>query len=62
LRPPNKPFTIDVTAGAREFLLTEGTDIRYGARPLKRAIERLLVQPLSNLIATGRFTAAIASV
>ena len=32
----------------------EGTDVRYGARPLKRAIERLLVQPLSNLIATGQ--------
>jgi ATP-dependent Clp protease ATP-binding subunit ClpB len=34
--------------------LMEGTDVRYGARPLKRAIERLLVQPLSNLIATGQ--------
>lgn len=45
---------INVTDGAREFLLTEGTDFRYGARPLKRAIERLLVQPLSNLMATGQ--------
>ena len=45
---------IDVTDGAREFLLAEGTDVRYGARPLKRAIERLLVQPLSNLIVTGQ--------
>jgi ATP-dependent Clp protease ATP-binding subunit ClpB len=35
-------------------LLVEGTDFRYGARPLKRAIERLLVQPLSNLMATGQ--------
>jgi ATP-dependent Clp protease ATP-binding subunit ClpC len=32
----------------------EGTDFRYGARPLKRAIERLLGQPLSNLMATGQ--------
>jgi len=32
----------------------EGTDVRYGARPLKRAIERLLVQPLCNLIVTGQ--------
>ena len=32
----------------------EGTDFRYGARPLKRAIERLLVQPLSNLMATDQ--------
>ena len=39
---------------AREFLLQEGTDSRYGARHLKRAIERLLVQPISNLMASGQ--------
>jgi ATP-dependent Clp protease ATP-binding subunit ClpB len=39
---------------ARDYLLAEGTDSRYGARHLKRAVERLLVQPLSNLIATGQ--------
>ena len=49
-----KPFLINVTGSARKFLLTEGIDPRYGARPLKRAIERLLVQPLSNLMATGQ--------
>ena len=49
-----KCFLINVTDSARDFLLMEGTDLRYGARPLKRAIERLLVQPLSNLIATGQ--------
>jgi ATP-dependent Clp protease ATP-binding subunit ClpA len=45
-------FFIAVSESAREFLLAEGTDARYGARPLKRAIERLLVQPLSNLMAS----------
>jgi ATP-dependent Clp protease ATP-binding subunit ClpA len=49
-----KPFFINVTGSARKFLLTEGIDLRYGARPLKRAIERLLVQPLSNLMATDQ--------
>jgi ATP-dependent Clp protease ATP-binding subunit ClpA len=39
---------------AQELLLREGTDSRYGARHLKRAIERLLVQPLSNLMASGQ--------
>jgi ATP-dependent Clp protease ATP-binding subunit ClpB len=34
--------------------LSEGTDIKYGARHLKRAIERLLVHPLSNLMATNQ--------
>jgi ATP-dependent Clp protease ATP-binding subunit ClpB len=49
-----RDFLMHVTESARNFLLTEGTDVRYGARPLKRAIERLLVQPLSNLIVTGQ--------
>jgi ATP-dependent Clp protease ATP-binding subunit ClpB len=50
----NSPFVVNVTDTAREFLLAEGTDFRYGARHLKRAIERLLVQPLSNLMASGQ--------
>ena len=37
---------------AREFLLQEGTDTKFGARHLKRAIERHLVFPMSNLLAT----------
>jgi ATP-dependent Clp protease ATP-binding subunit ClpB len=49
-----RQFLVHVTDEAREFLLSEGTDFRYGARPLKRAIERLLVQPLSSLLATGQ--------
>jgi ATP-dependent Clp protease ATP-binding subunit ClpA len=49
-----RDLLMHVTDSARDFLLTEGTDVRYGARPLKRAIERLLVQPLSNLILTGQ--------
>jgi len=35
-------------------MLREGTDMKYGARHLKRAIERLLVQPMSNLMATDQ--------
>jgi ATP-dependent Clp protease ATP-binding subunit ClpB len=49
-----KRFSMNLTDTARDLLLMEGTDVRYGARPLKRAIERLLVQPLSNLIVTGQ--------
>ncbi len=49
-----QPFLVNVTESAREFLLVEGTDSRYGARHLKRAIERLLVQPLSNLMASAQ--------
>ena len=45
-------FLFRVTDSGREFLLQEGTDHRYGARHLKRAIERYLVYPLANLLAT----------
>ena len=48
------PFVFSVTPEARAFLLREGTDMKYGARHLKRAIERALVHPLSNLIASGQ--------
>jgi len=46
------PFVFSLTDSAKEFLLGEGTDMKYGARHLKRAIDRSLVHPLSNLIAT----------
>jgi len=45
-------FLFRVTEAGRDFLLQEGTDQRYGARHLKRAIERFLVYPLANLLAT----------
>jgi len=45
-------FLFRVTAGARKFLLQEGTDIKYGARHLKRAIEKFVVYPLANLLST----------
>jgi ATP-dependent Clp protease ATP-binding subunit ClpA len=45
-------FLFRVTDAGREFLLQEGTDQRYGARHLKRAIERFVVYPLANLLAT----------
>jgi ATP-dependent Clp protease ATP-binding subunit ClpB len=50
----DKQFIFRCTASTKDFLLREGTDLKYGARHLKRAIERHLVYPLSNLIATGQ--------
>jgi len=46
------PFVFQLTEAALEQVLVEGTDPRYGARHLRRAIDRLLVQPISNLLAT----------
>jgi ATP-dependent Clp protease ATP-binding subunit ClpB len=45
-------FRFHVAPEAREFLLREGTDLKYGARHLKRAIERYMVSPLARLLAT----------
>ena len=45
-------FTFTLTEAAKQFLLDECTDQQYGARDLKRAVERFLVFPLANLIAT----------
>jgi ATP-dependent Clp protease ATP-binding subunit ClpA len=47
-------FVFSCTPAVKEYLLKEGTDPRYGARHLKRAIERNLVFPLANLVATGQ--------
>ena len=54
LETQNGQFLLRVTDAGREFLLGEGTDQRYGARHLKRAIERHVVFPLANLLATGQ--------
>jgi ATP-dependent Clp protease ATP-binding subunit ClpA len=50
----NNQFVFSCTSPVKEFLLREGTDLKYGARHLKRAIERNIVFPLANLVATGQ--------
>ena len=48
------PFMFRITSEARKFLLEEGTDPRYGARHLKRAIEQHVVHPIARLLATSQ--------
>jgi ATP-dependent Clp protease ATP-binding subunit ClpA len=50
----NNQFVFSCTSKVKQFLLHEGTDPKYGARHLKRAIERFVVFPLANLVATGQ--------
>jgi ATP-dependent Clp protease ATP-binding subunit ClpB len=52
--PAEKAFVFTVSSGGKDFLLAEGTDSKYGARHLKRAIQQYLVHPLSNLLATNQ--------
>jgi hypothetical protein len=47
-------FVFQCSATAKDTLLKEGLDFKYGARHLKRSVERFLVYPLSNLVATGQ--------
>ena len=47
-------FVFNCTPKVKQYLLQEGTDPKYGARHLKRAIERHLVYPLANLVSTGQ--------
>jgi len=51
------PFLFRLTDGAKARLLQQGSDAKYGARHLKRAIERLLVYPLANLISSDQVRA-----
>ena len=57
LRSIGTRFFLHCSEPATELLLREGTNVGYGARHLKRAVERLLVVPLSTLIATGQVRA-----
>ena len=50
----DRQFILHCSDRVKDFFVEEGTDPRYGARHLKRVIERYLVFPLSNLIATGQ--------
>lgn len=47
-------FVFQCSDAAKDSLLKEGLDFKYGARHLKRSVERFLVYPLSNLVATGQ--------
>jgi len=47
-------FVFQCSETAKDMLLKEGLDFKYGARHLKRAVERFLVYPLSNLVATSQ--------
>ena len=54
LRSARTTFFFSCSDSVKELLLREGMDSRYGARHLKRSIERLLVMPMSNLVASGQ--------
>ena len=55
-RLAGQDLTLEVTASARGLIVREGTDPAYGARPLKRTIQRLVENPLARALVAGEFT------
>jgi ATP-dependent Clp protease ATP-binding subunit ClpA len=54
---PDRLFVFALTEAAKDHLLREGTNVRYGARELKRTVERMLVNPLANLLTSQQVRA-----
>jgi ATP-dependent Clp protease ATP-binding subunit ClpC len=52
----DEELTLKLTDGATEFLVKNGYDVSYGARPLKRAIQRWIEDPLSEKILLAEFS------
>lgn len=52
-----RALVLSLTQSAKDHLLRTGSDIRYGVRYLRRTVDRALVEPLSNLIASGQVSA-----
>ncbi len=49
-------MTINLTKEASKYIAKEGTDLSFGARPLRRAIQRLIEDPISEQILEGKWT------
>ena len=50
----DKDITLEVSSKAKNYLLEKGTDIKFGARPLRRAIQRYIEDELSEMILRGQ--------
>ena len=55
-RLAEKEINVEITQAAKDLLIKEGYDPKYGARPLRRTIERLVENPISDKILEGEFT------
>ena len=55
-RLAGQDLALEVTPGAKALIVADGTDPAYGARPLKRTIQRLVENPLARALVAGEFT------
>ncbi len=49
-----EPFLLEVTTEAKHWLVDKGTDVQYGARPLRRMVEKQVITPISHLICSDQ--------
>ena len=54
-RLEDRKIHVELTDAAKEFLVSEGYDPMYGARPLKRTIQRRVLDPLAMRVLEGEF-------
>jgi ATP-dependent Clp protease ATP-binding subunit ClpB len=54
-RLESQDLTLELTAAAKALIVREGTDPAFGARPLKRTIQRLVENPLARALVSGEF-------
>jgi len=52
----NKNIKLEVTKEAKKYILEKGTDLKYGARPLRRAIQRYIEDEISEMILRGELS------
>ena len=55
-RVADRNLTLEVTDKAKEYIAIQGYDPNYGARPLKRTIQRLIQDPLALMLLAGKFS------
>ena len=46
----DKDISLEISTEAKNYILEKGTDLKYGARPLRRAIQRYIEDPISDMI------------
>jgi ATP-dependent Clp protease ATP-binding subunit ClpB len=51
----DRKMKLEVTPAAKERIISEGYDPQYGARPMRRAIQRLIQDPLALRLLNGEF-------
>ena len=54
----SKEITLDVSYEAKQYLADKGTDLKYGARPLRRAIQKHIEDELAEMVLRGQITSS----